>query len=91
MSTTTETAARLSDRPATHASKPVRLSVNLAPDVARVLKELVDRKAINITEGIRRAIAVWNFVETERARGNRLAVIETHGDRERVREFVLVD
>ena len=71
--------------------KVVRLSVNLAPDVAAVLRKWTGKKSISITEAIRRAIAVWNFVETERAAGNRLAVIERDGDRERVREMVLVD
>lgn len=54
----------------------VRLSVNLAPDVAAVLTEWADRKQISATEAVRRAIAVWHFVETEIAAGNRLAVVE---------------
>ena len=71
--------------------KAVRLSVNLAADAASVLKRWAAQKDISITEAIRRAIAVWNFVESERAKGNRLAVIEHAGGQERVREIVLVD
>lgn len=69
----------------------VRLSVNLAPDVAEVLKRWTATKRISITEGIRRAIAVWNFLETERLNGNRLAVIEPHPHGDKVREIILVD
>lgn len=66
----------------------VRLSINLADDVAAVLGDWADKKDISYTEAVRRAIAVWNFVETEIAAGNRLAVVEPGG---RIREVVLVD
>lgn len=69
----------------------VRLSINLAPDVADVLKKRAARKGLSITEGIRRAIAVWNFLETERDKGNRLAVIESTDEGDKIREIVLVD
>lgn len=68
----------------------VRLSINLAPDVADILKRWAAAKAISVTEAVRRAIAVWNFVETETAKGNKLAVIEGEGNKQRVREVVLV-
>jgi hypothetical protein len=54
----------------------VRLSINLSMETAETLKALVDRKGVTITEGIRRAIAVWRFVEDETSRGNQIAVIE---------------
>lgn len=54
----------------------VRLSINLSIETAETLKALVDRKGVTITEGIRRAIAVWRFVEDETSRGNQIAVIE---------------
>ncbi|MEU1523937.1 hypothetical protein ABZ413_17225 [Nocardia rhamnosiphila] len=70
----------------------VRLSINLAPDVAKVLRGWADRKHINVTEAIRRAIAVWNFVETEKANGNSLAVVENLSNgKQRIREVVLID
>lgn len=69
----------------------VRLSVNLAPDVADVLKFWKGRKRINLTEAVRRAIAVWNFVESEREKGNRIAVLEPGRDGDRVKEMVFLD
>lgn len=69
----------------------IRLSVNLAPDSARILKAQADRQSITVTEAIRRAIAVWDYVTTEQAKGHRLAMIETRRCRERVREFTLWD
>ncbi len=56
--------------------KFVRLSVNLSLETAETFKELITRKGMSITEGIRRAIAVWKFLEDERSRGNEIAVIE---------------
>jgi hypothetical protein len=56
--------------------KFVRLSVNLSFETAETFKELLTRKGMSITEGIRRAIAVWKFLEDERSRGNEIAVIE---------------
>ena len=72
-------------------SSPVRLSVNLAADVAALLQKWTTAKGISATEAIRRAIVIWDFVETELSAGNRLAVVERDGDRERVREIVVVD
>lgn len=69
----------------------VRLSVNLAADVADVLRALARRRGLSLTETIRRAIAVLKFVEEEVERGNKLAVVETDADgRQRVREIMLV-
>jgi hypothetical protein len=60
-------------------SPVVRLSVNVSPETAGHLKALTGRKGLTITEGIRRAITVWKFVEDEVAAGNELAVIEKDG------------
>jgi hypothetical protein len=54
----------------------VRLSINLSIETVEAFKELVDRKGVTITEGIRRAIVVWKFVEDETSRGNQIAVIQ---------------
>lgn len=70
----------------------VRLSINLADDVAAALGDWADKKDISYTEAVRRAIAVWNFVETEIANGNTVTVIETGpGGDGRIREAILVD
>lgn len=69
----------------------VRLSINLAPDVAAILRDWAGRKSISATEAVRRAIAVWHFVESEKAKGNRIAVIEGSGKNERIREVVVID
>ena len=39
-------------------------------------KEFIERKGMTITEGIRRAITVWQFFEDETAKGNEIAIIE---------------
>jgi hypothetical protein len=70
--------------------KYTRLSVNLSLDTAAVLKQLATRKGITITDAIRRAIAVWSFVEDELDKGNRIAVVERVNGNERVREVVFV-
>jgi hypothetical protein len=54
----------------------VRLSINLSAETADAFKALIERKGLTITEGIRRAITVWKFVEDETAKGNEIAVIE---------------
>lgn len=70
------------------ADKVVRLSVNLAPEVADVLTGWAAKKGISATEAVRRAIAVWNFVETEIANGSKVAVVEANGH---IREVVVVE
>jgi hypothetical protein len=65
----------------------VRLSVNLNNETAQTFKALIRHRGLSITEGIRRAIAVWKFVEDETSKGNQLAVIE-HDDS--IRKVVLL-
>jgi hypothetical protein len=69
------------------ASPVVRLSVNLSEDTAAAFRAVVGRRGLTITDGIRRAIRVWKFVEDEIAAGNVLAVIEADGS---VRKVVLL-
>jgi hypothetical protein len=64
------------------------LEINLADDVAAVLRDMAEDKEISVTETVRRAIAVLHFTYTEIAAGNRLAVID--GPDGRIREVVLV-
>ncbi len=65
----------------------VRLSVNLSIETAEIFKSLIERKGLSISEGIRRAIAVWKFLEDEQSRGNQVAVIEPD---DTVRKVVLL-
>lgn len=91
MTTATEDKSATASAPEVESDRPtVRLSVNLAPDVADALKNL--SKGMSITEGVRRAIAIWNFLESERAKGHTLAAIEpsVNGAPERIREIVLI-
>ena len=64
-----------------------RLSINLSTDTADAFKELIGRKGLTLTEGIRRAIAVLQFLEDETSKGNQIAVIERDGS---VRKVVLL-
>lgn len=65
----------------------VRLSVNLSIETAEVFRSLIERKGLSITEGIRRAIAVWKFMEDEKSRGNEIAVIEPDNS---IRKIILL-
>lgn len=47
----------------------VRLSVNLAPDVAAVFRELCDATDLSATDGIRAAIVSWRDVHAMAGRG----------------------
>lgn len=66
------------------APQSIRLAVNLSPETARVFRSLIQRKGLSITEGVRRAIAVWRFVEDETARGNKIIVQEPGGTQREV-------
>jgi hypothetical protein len=66
------------------ARRSVRLAVNVSDDTARTFRSLIERKGLSITEGIRRAIAVWRFVEDETERGNKLIVQEPNGTQREV-------
>lgn len=63
----------------TVAQTGMRLSVNLSAEVAGIFKSLISRKGLSMTEGVRRAIIIWQFIEDERDQGNQIAVIEKDG------------
>jgi len=67
----------------------VLLKVNLAPSVAEALTSICRERGITIAEGVRRAIAIWKFLEEARRAKKRLAVIESGPSGDRVREFEL--
>jgi hypothetical protein len=68
-------------------SGTARLSINLSTETADAFKEPTGRKGLTLTEGIRRAIIVLQFVEDETSRGNQIAVIEQDGS---IRKVVLL-
>jgi hypothetical protein len=59
------------------AREAVLLKVNLAPRVANALTQTCRDQGIPITEGIRRAIAIWKFLVESRREGKRLGIVET--------------
>jgi hypothetical protein len=66
------------------APSSVRLSVNISPATAEAFRALMARRELTATEGVRRAIAVWKFIEDEVAAGNEVAVIEADGSLRKV-------
>lgn len=42
-----------------------RLSVNINDETAEALKDLAERRGTSVTEVVRRAVAVYKFVEDE--------------------------
>lgn len=66
----------------------VRLSVNLAPDVAESLRRLAKGNQITATEAIRRAIGIYQFIDGEVTQGHKILV--SSGKDEPVREVVLL-
>ncbi len=68
----------------------VRLSVNLASDVAAALKTLSTNQGVSVTEGVRRAIALWKLVSDEVSKGNKVMVVEGEGEGAKYREIILL-
>jgi hypothetical protein len=52
----------------------VRLSINLHPEVAATLKVIAGRHGLTITDTIRRAIAVLDYMDRETSTGATLCV-----------------
>ena len=70
----------------------VRLSVNLHSDVARVLQGHAELAGISVTEAVRRAVAVWAFIEDAKRAGDTVAVVQrSPGGAATVREVVTVE
>ncbi|MFP5315617.1 MAG: ribbon-helix-helix protein, CopG family [Actinomycetes bacterium] len=66
----------------------VRLNVNLNQETAAALKELAAKENISYTEAVRRAIAVFKFIEDEQAEGRKIQTMDAN-DRNK-RELVLM-
>lgn len=63
------------------------LQCNLSDQTAADFRRLIKHRDVSISEGVRRAIAVWKFVEDEVAAGNRLCVVEAD---ETIRRVTLI-
>ncbi len=64
-----------------------RLSVNLNDEAAVALRGIAKSRKISITEAVRRAIAIYDFVEKELATGGKVQVVDQSGH---VRELFLL-
>lgn len=69
-----------------------RLSVNVAYDAMAVFQTLCRRYAVSATEGVRRMIAIWQFITNELDAGHQLAGIKIEdGKVTHFREIVMLD
>jgi len=73
-----------------HRGEVVRLSVNLAWDVADALKSLSTNQGVTVTEGVRRAVSLWSLISSERAKGHKVMIVEGEGDKAKFRELILL-
>ena len=72
----------------TKKSTSARLSVNINEETARQLQQTATRKGISYTEAVRRAIAVWSFIEDEIQDSKIVQVVDP--DKGDTRELVLL-
>lgn len=66
----------------------VRLNVNLNAETADTLKKISEEHNLSLTEVVRRAISLYNFIEEETERGHRIQTVSP--DKGEVRELVLM-
>jgi hypothetical protein len=66
----------------------VRLNVNLNSATADALKKLSDEQGVSLTEVVRRAISLYDFIDGERRSGHRIQT--TDPERGEVRELILM-
>jgi hypothetical protein len=64
----------------------VRLSVNLNQETALAIKRIACRSGTSVTEGIRRAISIYKFLQDENLKGRKIHVMDYDGSN--VRELV---
>ena len=50
-------------------TRVVRLSINLNPESADILREYANRKGISVTEAVRRAIGALSFLDESQSKG----------------------
>jgi predicted transcriptional regulator len=66
--------------------EPVRLSVNLSPEVAEALRTLAEKKGATISEIVRNAIATEKFLTEEQEKHSQVLIKEKDGS---VKQLVL--
>jgi hypothetical protein len=69
----------------------VRRGFYFASDVDAILQRWTTRKHISLTEGAQRAIKAWDFIQTARANGAQIALIENGPGGRKIREVVWLD
>jgi len=65
----------------------VRLSINLAPPIAEVLKRRATADNLSITDAVRRALGLWGLVQDAQRDGEKVFVRSRDG---KERELVIV-
>jgi len=60
-----------------------RLTVNINPETKKALEEIAKNRHVTVTEVIRRAVALYAFIEKEIADGNRIQI----DDGQKIREL----
>lgn len=53
---------------------PVRLSVNMNPETAAAVREIAETNCVNVTETVRRVVAIAHFVEGEFRAGKQIVI-----------------
>ena len=66
----------------------VRLNVNLNAATADALKKLSEEQGVSLTEVVRRAISLYDFIDDERRSGNRVQMTDPKTGT--VRELILM-
>ncbi|WP_214584360.1 ribbon-helix-helix protein, CopG family [Clavibacter michiganensis] len=76
------------DAPPSTSTGIVRLNVNLNAETAQALRDIAAARHISVTEAVRRAIAVYDYIEEETRSGRRVQTSDKN--RENVRELVMM-
>jgi hypothetical protein len=76
------------DAPTKKSTGTVRLNVNLNAETANALKQIAEERQISVTEAVRRAVAVYDYIDSESRKGRRIQT--SNQDREDIREFVMM-
>lgn len=69
--------------------RAVRLSINVHPTVADALKEAAAAQGISLTEAVRKAIALLDLHQKATQSGERLMLVQGHGECATYREILL--
>jgi hypothetical protein len=66
----------------------VRLNVNLNPETAEALRVVAEARGISLTEAVRRAVAIYKYIEDEIAADRKVLTEDARGRHRR--ELVLL-